>query len=553
MPLQRSLQQFVQETRDACVADIGTQSFCADQRALLEATLAQLFESSAPGDWGQPLGLFYATYRVCGTQADEVALELARFVTFYIAAADLFDDVQDDDLRGKPHEHAGAAIATNSALTLLTLALDALGSACERESRVELRLRYLRLFNRVSLIAVAAQHQDLLGESGARSIRDVAAMHRGKTSSVALVCECAALAGGADPTTATQFYLLGEELAASVQIIDDVRDLVAKQQSVDLVTGKCTYPLACFHEAATPAQQEHLAVLRAQSPIDLGSVCTLLEQAGAFDRCASAVEEHRQRIHRILHEVTHSESPHATLIREIVDQLASVLYDPAPLPEYVPPVGAGDEAAPLRRKTVHIAEHFRTTMRPFGFLHAPKLVPWHLPFCLYVPQRDQIYISDVRGLPEETVPFHAQLLGISLEETIPLLVASEPFLLAHELTHAWRHQLGVLSDDAWHEEHIANRIALAYVERHYQESARAVRQVAQLLGQRYPDLQAQRHRARLVAASENTDGQSRDYQATMEESALIHAAMVRHFAADERPLESLVSRWLPAPVALAAE
>ena len=123
MPLQRSLQQFVQETRDACVADIGTQSFCADQRALLEATLAQLFESSAPGDWGQPLGLFYATYRVCGTQADEVALELARFVTFYIAAADLFDDVQDDDLRGKPHEHAGAAIATNSALTVLTLAL----------------------------------------------------------------------------------------------------------------------------------------------------------------------------------------------------------------------------------------------------------------------------------------------------------------------------------------------------------------------------------------------------------------------------------------------
>src|SRR6188768_3863642 len=109
MPLRLSLKQFICDVQSACLTRVDQGPFPCDQKQLLRASLERLSATSSAQDWGQPLGLFYAIYRVCGAQQDGVAALLAQFSALYIASADLFDDVQDDDLRGKPHEHAGPA------------------------------------------------------------------------------------------------------------------------------------------------------------------------------------------------------------------------------------------------------------------------------------------------------------------------------------------------------------------------------------------------------------------------------------------------------------
>jgi geranylgeranyl pyrophosphate synthase len=553
MPLRLSLSQFIDQVREECLTALWSNRFCDDQKALLQATMEQLFNASAPSDWGQPLGLYYAIYRICGEQQDEVAQHLAQFAAFYIASADLFDDVQDEDLEGKPHERAGTAIATNSALTLLTLALDALGKASELESRMDRRLRYLRLFNRVSLIAVAAQHQDLLGCAGACTRSEVEHMHRGKTSSIALVSECAALAGGADVKTAEIFYQIGEELAAAVQVIDDVRDLVANEQSVDLKTGKWTYPLACFAETATAEERECVEGLLAGEPIDQDALTTLLEQSGAFDACASAVESHRSRIATLLDEAGAS-GPHRRLLGEIVDHLASTLYDPP-----TQSCASEDEASRGRASQCgqsadiwSVARAFKNALQTYGFGPLPEMRLWHLPMYLYAPERAQIFISDLEGIPEEIIPFHREMLGLSAEETALWMARCAPFLLSHELVHAWRDQLGVLSEHAWHEEYIANRVALSYVQEFHPESARAVVHVSRLMLARQHD-QATAPSRRSLLKQAARPGPVRDYNCTPQDAALLHAEMICEFSQDPKDLAHWLARWLQQPSPVAAE
>lgn len=540
------LAQFVTEVHVACRAAIADGEFCADQAELLLATIQQLFRAADPGDWGQPLGLFYAVYRACDAAEDKVALLLARFTVFYIASADLFDDVQDEDLAGKPHASAGPAIATNSALTLLTLGLDALGQASILENRQDRRLEYLRLFNKVSLVAVAAQHQDLMGQKGAQTTAEVEHMHRGKTSSVALVCECAALAGGADAAKAKSFYKLGEELAATVQVIDDVRDLVAKDESVDLLTGKSTYPLACFHETASEESKAALAELLAQEVIDLDSVRHALEGAGAFDQCAAAVERHRTRIFELLRG-TETGGSHLRLLGEIVNHLASALYDPSPLP-----FDEAEASEEFSRSVEQVGAEFSAFMKSFGFAQLPSFHPWHLPSYLYVPALERVYFSDLSGLPEEVLPFHAQLLGLSLAETAGWVERCMPFLVAHELAHAWRDQLGRLTEDAWHEEHVANSLAFAYVKAHLPEVARDVLWVSQRIVEQHPERFEGPWRGVLERCHE-VNSRPQDYNCSTDQAALIHAKMILALNDSPKELAYLVVEFFDALELSAAE
>lgn len=536
-----SLTAFVNRVYSDCRAAVIDGPFCHEQGLLLNATVDRLFQASDASDWGQPLGLYYAIYRICGGLQDDVALALGRFSAFYIASADLFDDVQDEDLAGKPHDQAGPAIATNSALTLLTLALDAMGEASELEPRDDRTLHYLRLFNRVSLVAVAAQHRDLMGASGAQTRDQVELMHRGKTSSIALLCECAALAGGADERTARQFYQLGEDLAAAVQVIDDVRDLVAKEESIDLITGKATYPLACFYEDADCAKRDKLSALLSQNPIDLDAVRTLLEQEGAFDQCATAVEHHRQRIFDRLGS-TAGEGPHHRIVAEIVDHLASALYDPPPRQ-----LSSTNSKERFHQEVEQAAADFSRHMSQFGFDRIPTLLPWHLPIYLYVPSQERIYYSDVDGLPEEILPFHQSVFQLSATDTTTCIRECMPFLIAHELTHAWRDQLGLLGNDAWHEEYIANQLAFAYVREHQPLAANAVVAASRRAMNLQPELKddGANLRSLIVARSSSSCDEGGDYDCTPDQAALIHAQMIVEMTTAKRTLGELVTRYLP--------
>src|SRR6185503_11614270 len=159
---------------------------------------------------------------------------------------DLLDDVQDNDLSGKPHSSVGAGMAVNDALTLLFLGLSALERTMRLEKSPQRRMLYLKIVNRVALTTGRGQHLDLLGERGARTPSDVLQMQREKTASLTLICECAALYSGVSDDERERYRRLGENLSLLVQVLDDVRDVYGKRRSPDLETNKMTYPLACF-------------------------------------------------------------------------------------------------------------------------------------------------------------------------------------------------------------------------------------------------------------------------------------------------------------------
>lgn len=561
MQLRPSLSQFISKVHESCLAELSHPRFCQDQESLLRDTVECFFRTAPPEDWNQPLGLFYCVYRICGDRQDELALLLARFCAFYVMSADLFDDVQDEDLRGKPHELAGSSIATNSALTLLTLALDALGEASSIEERPDRVLKYLRAFNRVSLVAVSAQHRDLMGDRAARTRSEVECLHRGKTSSLALVCECAALAGGADPAQADEFYALGEDLCAAVQVIDDVRDIVVKDESTDLMTGKWTYPLACFHDLVGGVERDQLAQLLAQRPLDLPAVCALLEETGAFHLCAAAVEDHRTRIFDRL-EAAPFEGPHTRILLDMIDRLASVLYDPVPrsctrasTPSTNVGISAVRAGRPLLSERVETAAvDFARRMSCWGFGPKIELTAWPHPIFLYSSAQGRVFYSDTEALPEETLPFHAALLDLSVAETKEWIERMEPFLIAHESTHAFRDRLGRLGEDAWHEEHIANELALAYVSAYDPACGHAVLWTSRRLLQLHRgDEASSKRRGTLAEEARHSGGTPRDYGLSARDAALVHAEMLVRFSSHPRRLDEIVREWVPLRDVTAAE
>lgn len=567
--MSESLDCFVSRVKERVTSRVADRLFPVDQAGLSIATVERCFANSQAGDWAQPLGLFYACYRSLGRETDEQAVELGAFLLLYVLALDLFDDVQDDDLAGKTFEAAGPAVATNSALTFLFVGLDALRVSMESERSLELRMRYLELFNRVSLVAVSAQHKDLVGvhersvsrERRGPSREALLETYEGKTSSVALFAECGALLGGADRSTARLLGCVGSDLARMVQVVDDVRDLFGKDLSPDLVSGKLTFPMVCFLEKASEEQLRRFEQLRgrAQSADEdaLPEVRELLFESGAIAGCAETLEDLRVGIHERIGGLSEQRSEHRMLLF-IVDTLASSLYEPEPVPEtsrLLTPVPSPGDASFAR--DVHVAaDRFLRIMRPFGAPESVSLRPWHRPLYLFEPASGVVYYPDLDGLSGEIVPFFAAQLGLDAEETARSIRRTAPLLVAHELVHAWRSALGLLGSDAWHEEHVANEVAWAYAERLAPDSAAASLEASRRILEARASVESAEQASSLdaivVAASEPSSAGC-DYDLDLADVASVHARMMVRFASERPALDASIVRYLSAEISEAAE
>lgn len=477
-------------------------------------------------DWNQPLGLYFAVVRSQGVPLDERTIELGAFACFYLASADLFDDVQDDDLAGKPCEAAGAPIATNVALTLLILAEQSLYRAVALEPDVERRLAYLEAYNRVALTAVGAQHEDLEGSqsSVAPSMAAVIERHRGKTSSIALIAELAALVGGASPEQVARFRHFGSDLTALAQIVDDVRDLYGKEKSADLAAGTWSYPLAALYEHGEPEQVRRFEESQRQLPESADELRELLYESGAIAACADAIEELRQGLHENLASFDAPRGEHRLLLG-MADALASVLYDPEPIAEsahlFAPSHGFHGE---VRRALQSVADN----LTPWGAPEPPRLEPWHLPLYLFEPAKNLVHYPDLEDLGTEVIGPQAHLLGLGFDEARRLLIDSTPLLVAHEFFHAWRFASDRLSEDAWHEEYVANRLAVGYAREFAPAALAATLEGSRRLVDGYQPTEIE------LALLERcrTQGAAKDYDLDFEQAGRLYAWMLLDLAAE---------------------
>jgi geranylgeranyl pyrophosphate synthase len=523
-------------------------NFDPSQRDLLLASAAQYRPRTHKNPLGDPLSVFYLIARAHREELDEQGVELGSFCFFYLAALDLLDDVQDHDLSGKPHSTVGAGMAINDALTLLFLGLSALERCMRLEKSAQRRMAYLKIVNRVALTTGRGQHRDLLGEQGARGPSDVLGMQREKTASAALLCECAALYAGVTDDERERYRVMGENLSLLVQLLDDVRDVFGKPRSPDLETAKMTYPLACFLEAANPAQKEHFQALRQQLPGSLREIRKLFYETGAVREVARTMDRFRRAIHEQLAGFEEHCATHRLLL-QVVDQLVEAIYAPEP-------VSATQVLrAPRHGWHAHVqklARELTARLRPFGAPETPPLVPWHQPQFMYDKKRGVIFYPDIEGLPEETLPFQAMLLGESdLSQVAQLMWRQAPAVIAHELFHHYRDAVGQLGSDMWLEELAANTLAIAYAAR-FEPGAVAggVELAARVLARPEHRLSEQGEQVLSgLMAPERPATPGTGYGLDLHQTALVQLAMIQKLAEAPQPLEHALSRWLGAAIA----
>jgi geranylgeranyl pyrophosphate synthase len=532
------------ERLDAHVdASIQAGGFDVRQRELLQQTAARYRPRSRRNPLGDPLAIFYLVARAHRDELDAQGLELAGFCQFYLLALDLLDDVQDEDLAGKPHQRVGAAMAINDGLTLLFLGLSSLERCMRLERSPSRRMQYLKLVNRVALSTGRGQHLDLLGAEGARTPREVLQMQREKTASLTLICECAALYGGLTDDEREHYRVVGENLSLLVQVLDDVRDVYGKSRSPDLETGKLTYPLSCFLERADPLDRARFAELKSKLPASLREIRGLLYRTGALQEVAASMDRFRRAIHVEVAALEH-EAGQLRLLLSIIDQLVEGVYTPQPVAE------TASLRLPRHGFCGHVqrlARDFSARLAPFGAPPPPPLLPWHLPHWMYDKARGVIFHPDIEGLPDETLPFQSALLGERDLDLVARLVWQQaPAVVAHELFHHYRDHVGKLGEDMWHEELVANTLAMAYTSRYEPAAVRGGLQLAErVLSRPEHALTPEARRTLDALLSPGRPEQAAGYGLDMHQTALVQLAMIRALAEKELDLEVEIRRWLP--------
>ena len=521
-------------------------------RELLLATVRRFRRNGELNPLADPIVLFYLISRSERGAIDEAGRELAIFCHFYLSALDLLDDVQDADLAGKPHAEAGPAVALNSGLYLLFLGLAALERAMrtmQAATREQPPYEFLAIVARVGLLTGRGQYRDLDGD-GSYSTELVLRIAREKTASLVMICELAALYAVPERERRQRYQRIGEHFASFVQVLDDLRDLFGKQQSPDLESRRPNYPLASFHEHANREQRAHLEALLSANPTPLDDVRHLLYSEGTVQRVAQTLEGFREAIHHEVNALDPS-SPWLRTLLFALDALAATVYAPRALP-----TEERESTAPHRGFHAMVHAHARAVVErlaAFGLPEAPRLVAWHLPHWLYDPANDRIYYADIEGLPEETLPFQAALLGEpDLQRVQSLVMAQVPAVVAHELFHYYRHHSGRMSSDAWLEELAANSLALAYCRKFEADVLdRTVELADQVFARHASSLTpaANSILEGLTAEPPRTPGHG--YELAMDQMAIVQMGMIRHLARQGASLDASMERWLGVPASSA--
>lgn len=525
---------------DALASD---EVFHPAQREMLLKSVRQYRNAALANPHFDPLSrsLFYFVVRAWGRDIDEEVELTATFITMYLLSADLLDDVQDDDLAEKPHASLGPAFASNDALTLLFLGMGALCRSLDAQTNAETIRQRLQLFQRTAILAASGQHRDLMGAAAATTTEDVLGILAARNSSISMILGLAALLSGCGREDRARYQRMGEKLALFVQIPGDLRDIFGKAFSPDLATGKVTYPIACFRRDATLQQRQHLDELIPHMPESIRAIRELFYAAGVVEACASKMEELREEIHVELAATGNYCAVHRCLLG-VVDGLAGAVYEP---PELVSTASffAPDDAyhTSVRRAQAEFAS--RVSLVRTQTL--PKLRPWHLPQWMYLPERQTICYPDIVGMGEEILPWHAQIIGTEdLDSVAELLPAQVPALIAHEMFHFLRHATGRMTSDHWHEEWVANRLAVAYLNRYAPDLLSRTLQLANSV------LTAHRHRldtdaARILNRCERCDPSARDgYGVDALAMAAVSMEMIRRLATQVIDLDVALAEHL---------
>jgi geranylgeranyl diphosphate synthase type I len=273
-----------------------------DHRDLLALHLEEGRAQSAELPEAPWIQLPILVHAACGGNED-AAIRLAGACTLVYLAADLLDNLMDDELPQR-WSSRGPAQATLAAATLLAaLPRQALDQA-EQDGIPATRIARLQRSLTTTLVTMSAgQHDDLSpgSEADLEAARSVAERKAG--AEFAFFAEIGAAAATDDDELIAAYRSFGRDLGAAGQIASDLGDVLAREGSPDLAGGKRTLPVV--HALATlaageRARLEGLLQDARHSSDAHAAVREVLVSAGSVHYTALAVGVYASRARRAL-------------------------------------------------------------------------------------------------------------------------------------------------------------------------------------------------------------------------------------------------------------
>ena len=227
----------------------------------------------------------------------EQALPASAAIHLFMAAGEVFDDIEDADSSESLLARYGPAVATNVATTLLILAERAITQLKGRGVGDCSVVRVMDAVNSYYLNACAGQHLDLtltlqMGVSEDTCLR-VACMKSASTAECA--CNIGALLATKNQELIDKFTLFGHNLGMASQIANDIQGIT---RGSDIVKRKITLPIiySLIHTDGEARHQLELAFGKPSEFVpDPKQITDLLFRCGAIHYATVKMELYKQR------------------------------------------------------------------------------------------------------------------------------------------------------------------------------------------------------------------------------------------------------------------
>lgn len=180
----------------------------------------------------------------CVSGTPEVALPGAIGVELFALAADIFDDIQDQDNESQPWRKIGNAEALNLALCLLMLSYEAISQI--QESKIYRSIH--SIINGTGLCAINGQFQELrYSNKDIISFEQYFDLIKKKSGSMtACACKIGAILGKGSEIMVSQLSHFGINLGMMCQIRNDLSDFLNFEKKSDFLNNTKTLPYVYF-------------------------------------------------------------------------------------------------------------------------------------------------------------------------------------------------------------------------------------------------------------------------------------------------------------------
>lgn len=276
----------------------------ADLLDLVKEPLRQNVRGLAPDSASYrllPLLPLMVCEAVCGSY--ERALPVAAARQFLVAAADVFDDIEDADSAHSLSAKYGLAVATNVATTLVILAEKAVTRLSLRGVPDRIIVQAADTLNSYYATACAGQHLDLSLTATMTGLQEDEYLEvAGMKSASQMECACClgAFLADAGQDLTDEFSRFGHNLGMAAQIANDIMGIT---EGNDIAKPKLTLPVIYALNNAPDkvrTELENTFIKKLESVPNSTQVRDSLFQCGAIHYAAVKMELYKQQAQNIL-------------------------------------------------------------------------------------------------------------------------------------------------------------------------------------------------------------------------------------------------------------